>query len=208
MDDDMTLEDIQLRANQVTDESLESTRRMLTLVEQSQDAGVKTLTMLDEQGEQLKRVEEGMDQINKDMREAEKNLTELNKCCGLCVCPGKRAKNFETGDDYRKAWGNKEQGPDDVVSKQPRQGAGAQQQTGPGAGGGYIQRVTNDAREDEMDENLQQVGNMLGNLKNMALDMGNEIDNQNKVIDRINEKAITNKDRIDEANKRAKKLIE
>ncbi|KAM4014259.1 synaptosomal-associated protein 23-like isoform 2-T5 [Anomaloglossus baeobatrachus] len=207
MDDDMTLEDIQLRANQVTDESLESTRRMLTLAEQSQDAGVKTLTMLDEQGEQLKRVEEGLDQINKDMREAEKNLTELNKCCGLCVCPGKRPKNFETGDVYKKAWGSKEQGSDDVVSKQPRQVNG-QQPSGAGQSGGYIKKVTNDAREDEMDENLQQVGSIIGNLKHMALDMGNEIDSQNKMIDRINEKATTNKDRIDEANTRAKKLIE
>lgn len=50
----------------------------------------------------------------------------------------------------------------------------------------YLNRITNDAREDEMDENLTQVGNILGNLKNMALDMGNEIDAQNKQIDRIN----------------------
>lgn len=51
-----------------------------------------------------------------------------------------------------------------------------------------MNRITNDAREDEMDENLAQVGNILGNLKNMALDMGNEIDAQNKQIDRINVK--------------------
>ncbi|PNI94552.1 SNAP23 isoform 20, partial [Pan troglodytes] len=49
--------------------------------------GIKTITMLDEQKEQLNRIEEGLDQINKDMRETEKTLTELNKCCGLCVCP-------------------------------------------------------------------------------------------------------------------------
>lgn len=41
---------------------------------------------LDEQGEQLDRVEENLDQINVDMREAERNLTGLEKCCGLCVC--------------------------------------------------------------------------------------------------------------------------
>ncbi|MEE6492567.1 hypothetical protein FKM82_016604 [Ascaphus truei] len=88
--EEMTVDEIQLRANQVTDDSLESTRRMLNMAVESQDVGIKTITMLDEQGEQLNRVEEGMDQINKDMREAEKNLTELNKCCGLCVCPGSR----------------------------------------------------------------------------------------------------------------------
>jgi hypothetical protein len=43
--------------------------------------------MLDEQGEQLDRIEDGMDQINTDMREAEKNLTGMEKCCGLCVLP-------------------------------------------------------------------------------------------------------------------------
>ncbi|OXB63366.1 hypothetical protein ASZ78_001942 [Callipepla squamata] len=155
---ELSPEEIQLRANQVTDESLESTRRILGLAIESHDVGIKTITMLDEQGEQLNRIEEGMDQINKDMREAEKTLTELNKCCGLCVCP--------------------------------------------------CNRITNDAREDEMDENLTQVGNILGNLKNMALDMGNEIDAQNKQIDRINVKADTNRDRIEQANIRAKKLID
>ncbi|MGH0114478.1 UNVERIFIED_CONTAM: hypothetical protein FKN15_018797 [Acipenser sinensis] len=116
--------------------------------------------MLDEQGEQLHRVEEGMDQINEDMKHAEKNLTNLTKCCGL---------------------------------------------------------ITNDAREDEMEENLDQVGSLIGNLKNMALDMGTEIEKQNNQIDRITVKVIrfllcpcgaeTNKVRIDEANQRANKLI-
>lgn len=99
--DNLSAEEIQIRANQVTDESLENTRRILGLAIESQDAGIKTITMLDEQGEQLKRIEEGMDQKNKDMREAEKTLTELNKCCGLCVCPCSRTKNFESSKAYK-----------------------------------------------------------------------------------------------------------
>uniref|UniRef100_A0A5F8HBQ8 t-SNARE coiled-coil homology domain-containing protein n=1 Tax=Monodelphis domestica TaxID=13616 RepID=A0A5F8HBQ8_MONDO len=87
----MYTEEIQVRAHQVTDGSLESTRRILGLAIESQDAGIKTITMLDEQGEKLNRIEESMDQINKDMREAEKMLTEFNKCCSLCVCPWNRS---------------------------------------------------------------------------------------------------------------------
>ncbi|KAL3312644.1 Synaptosomal-associated protein 25, partial [Cichlidogyrus casuarinus] len=68
-------------------ESLESTRRMLALCEESKEAGISTLVMLDDQGEQLDRINEGMDQINEDMKDAEKNLDDLNKCCGLCVLP-------------------------------------------------------------------------------------------------------------------------
>lgn len=51
-----------------------------------------------------------------------------------------------------------------------------------------VHRITNDAREDEMEENLDAVGSIIGNLKNMAQDMGNEIDSQNKHIDGINDK--------------------
>jgi len=36
-----------------------------------------------------------------------------------------------------------------------------------------------------MEENLQQVSTMIGNLRNMACDMGNEISNQNNQIERI-----------------------
>lgn len=220
--DNLSSEEIQLRAHQVTDESLESTRRILGLAIESQDAGIKTITMLDEQGEQLNRIEEGMDQINKDMREAEKTLTELNKCCGLCVCPCNRfsdvdcfyqtrTKNFESGKAYKATWGDGgDNSSSNVVSKQPGRVTNGQPQqaTTGAAGGGYIKRITNDAREDEMEENLTQVGSILGNLKNMALDMGNEIEAQNQQIQRISDKADTNKDRIDVANARAKKLID
>ncbi|XP_075865335.1 synaptosomal-associated protein 23-like isoform X2 [Microcebus murinus] len=160
--DNLPSEEIQLRAHQVTDESLESTKRILGLAIESQVAGLKTITMLDEQGKQLNCIEEGMDQIHEDMREAEKTLTELNKCCGLCVCPCTRTKNFES------------------------------------------ECVTNS----QMEENLTQVGSILGNLKNMALDMGTETEAQNRLIERITEKADTNKDQIDIPNARAKKLID
>ena len=49
-------------------------------------------------------------------------------------------------------------------------------------------RITNDAREDEMEDNMGQVGSMLGNLKDMASTMGEEIDRQNRQIDKIGAK--------------------
>uniref|UniRef100_A0A8C8SWB4 Synaptosomal-associated protein n=1 Tax=Pelusios castaneus TaxID=367368 RepID=A0A8C8SWB4_9SAUR len=100
-------------------------------------------------------------------------------------------KNFESGKSYKSTWSDGgENSTDHVVSRQPGRITNNQQQpqTAGGASGGYITRITNDAREDEMEENLSQVGNILGNLKSMALDMGNEIDAHNKQIDRINEK--------------------
>uniref|UniRef100_A0A3Q1FKF4 Synaptosomal-associated protein n=1 Tax=Acanthochromis polyacanthus TaxID=80966 RepID=A0A3Q1FKF4_9TELE len=206
--DDMTVEQMTMRANQVTDEVLSHTNN-------SKETGVNTMVMLDQQGEQLRRVEDGMDQINQDMKLAEKNLTDLSKCCGLCVCPCDRVTSIEHDSKYKRTWGigGGESEVDGsgakVVSTQPsgvRNGQAAQASAA-APSGPYIKRITNDAREDEMEENLDAVGGIIGNLKSMALDMGNEIDTQNKQIDRITEKADMNKLRIDEANQRANKLI-
>uniref|UniRef100_A0A669D646 Multifunctional fusion protein n=1 Tax=Oreochromis niloticus TaxID=8128 RepID=A0A669D646_ORENI len=147
--------------------------------------------------EQLERIEEGMDQINKDMKDAEKNLNDLGKFCGLCSCPCNKMKSGAS-----KAWGNNQDG---VVASQPARVVDEREQMA--ISGGFIRRVTDDARENEMDENLEQVGGIIGNLRHMALDMGNEIDTQNRQIDRIMEKAESNKTRIDEANQRATKML-
>ncbi|KAI4895467.1 hypothetical protein NFI96_023965 [Prochilodus magdalenae] len=210
---DMSVEEITIRANQVTDESLESTRRMLQMAEESRDTGNKTMTMLDQQGEQLRHVERGMDQINEDMKQAEKNLTDLSKCCGLCVCPCDRVKSIEHDGRYKRTWGtggdnaSTEGGEGGVVSSQPSSTRNGQAAPVSSSSGPYIKRITDDDRETEMEDNLGQVGSIIGNLKTMALDMGNEIDKQNKTIDRITDKADMNKARIDEANQRANKLL-
>ncbi|XP_059155592.1 synaptosomal-associated protein 25-like isoform X5 [Physella acuta] len=197
------LQELQMQANLITDESLESTRRMLAMCEESKEAGIKTLVMLDEQGEQMDRIEEGMDQINQDMRDAEKNLEGLEKCCGLCVLPWKRSKNFEKGSDYNKTWKASEDGK--VNTNGPR--VMVDQGNGSGPTGGYITRITNDAREDEMEQNISEVSGMVSNLRNMAVDMGNEIESQNRQLDRINQKGGSLNVRVDEANKRANKIL-
>jgi len=194
------LQELQMKSNQVTDESLESTRRMLALCEESKEAGIRTLVALDDQGEQLDRIEEGMDQINADMKEAEKNLEGMEKCCGLCVLPCKKGASFKEDEG---TWKGNEDGK--VVNNQPQRVM--DDRNGIGPTGGYIAKITKDAREDEMEENMGQVSTMIGNLRNMAIDMGSEIENQNRQVDRINQKAQSNEARISIANQRAGKLL-
>ncbi|XP_064484042.1 synaptosomal-associated protein 25-like isoform X7 [Ornithodoros turicata] len=181
-------------------ESLESTRRMLTLCEESQEAGLTTLVELDKQGEQLDRIEEDMDKINADMKEAEKNLTGMEKCCGICVCPCQKGKEFK---EDASTWKASEDGK--VVNSQPARVMDDRNGAGPTSG--YIAKITNDDRENEMEDNMGQVSTMIGNLRNMAIDMGSEIESQNRQIDRINQKATSNESRISVANQRATKLL-
>jgi len=58
-----------------------------------------------------------------------------------------------------------------------------------------------------MDDNLGEVAGIVGNLKAMAIDMGSEIDTQNKQIDRMTDKTNANEIRIDHANQRAEQIL-
>ncbi|XP_016975128.2 synaptosomal-associated protein 25-like [Drosophila rhopaloa] len=188
------LQELQFKSGQVANESLESTRRMLSLMDESQEAAVCTLVALDHQGGQLDRIEEGMDQINANMRKAEKNLSGMEKFCGICVLPWKKVN---TKSDKENAWKAIDYGK--IVAIHP--------QRSPPAQTGYVTRITNVAREDEMDNNLRQVNSMLGNLRNLALDMSSELENQNKQVNRINAKGDDNNIRMDGATKRVKNLL-
>ncbi|KAF8772986.1 synaptosomal-associated protein 25-like [Argiope bruennichi] len=194
------LEQLQFKANQVTDESLDATRRMMALCDESKEAGIRTLVALDDQGEQMDRIEEDMDKINADMKEAEKNLEGMEKCCGICVCPCNKSSDFK---EDASTWKASEDGK--IVNNQPARVM--DDRNGAGPMGGYIAKITNDAREEEMEDNMQQVSTMIGNLRNMAIDMGSEMESQNRQLDRINLKAESNKTRITSANQRASKLL-
>ena len=143
------LERFKRQANMVTDDSLQSTRRMVEMVEESQQAGkhlvkservvsslhssgAKTLEMLETQGEQLDRIEKGLDTVNADMKEAEKHITQMEKWCGLCLMPRNRRKKIKDVDDSK--WEKSKDG--NVIQRQPPSGSEA----GASSSGPYIQR--------------------------------------------------------------------
>ena len=129
----------------------------------------------------------------------------LEKCCGLCVCPWSRARNFERSSGYSKTWKSSSNTDDFVnTSGPPTSGSGGAKG---GKSGPYITKILDDAREDEMEENMGDIAGLVGNLKNMAVDMGTEIDAQNRQLDRINDKGESLTARVETADKRAKNIL-
>ncbi|XP_014842349.1 PREDICTED: synaptosomal-associated protein 23-like [Poecilia mexicana] len=209
--DDMSVEQMAVRANQLTDESLESTRRMLQMAEESQQTGNKTMEMLDHQAGELTastfhhcfllspRPAVAIITHQKESVQLVCKAAEGFKCKLLWV------SSIENDSRYKRTWGKGNSKGSNVVSRQPsgvRNGQTAQTNAAAAPSGPYINRVTNDAREDEMEDNLQAVGGIIGNMKDMALNMGNEIDKQNVQIDRINDKVTC----INKAHKKKLKL--
>jgi hypothetical protein len=112
----------------------------------------------------LNNVEYNLDRMNADARRAESELTEMEKCCGLCVCPWNKRMPFEASLKYQAAYGYGGTSTEDDKKSTPAAPVTAQPAAG-GGSGGYVKRITNDAREDEMDANIGAVSSILGELK-------------------------------------------
>ena len=126
------LERFKRQQNQVTDASLESTRNMVNMMEESNSTGAKTIEMLENQGEQLDRIEKGLDDVNADMKQAEQHITQMEKWCGLCLMPWNRRKKIKDVDDSKYEKVSKD---GSVVTRQPPGGGQGTSSSGP-----YIQR--------------------------------------------------------------------
>lgn len=189
-----SLEGLSLTINEKSDETLETTRRMREMCAEAKDAGMKTLIALDDQEEQIDKFEEAADGINADMKLAETALKAMDMACwGLIPRFWIKDKGFKEDDAI---WGEQkivgaEAGP---PATELREGA-------------FVATILCDAREEEMEENMEQVSAMIGNIRNMSNDMNGALVRQNQTLDRINLKAGSDITRVKMANERAAALM-
>ena len=85
----------QMQINQTNDESVASTRRMLAQLDNANATATDTMANLDDQRQQLSRIDRNMTAIDVEVREAQRNLTALEKFCGLCTCPCRKPSQLK-----------------------------------------------------------------------------------------------------------------
>jgi len=188
------LEKLQLTINEKSDETLETTRRMREMCAEAKDAGMKTLIALDDQEELIDKFEGAADGINQDMALAEKALKAMDMACwGLIPRFWVKDKGFKEDD---AVWGDAK-----LV------GAGAPPPATELRDGAFVATILCDAREEEMEENMEQVSAMIGNIRNMSNDMNTALVRQNQTLDRVNAKAGSDIIRVKMANERAAALM-
>ena len=104
---------------------------------------------LDDQGEQIDKIEAGLDSINADMGLAEKALKAMDLACGIFPKFWKKSEGFKEDDAI---WGEQKGG-----------GGGAPPPQGIEIpSGAFVAKITNDDREAEMEENMEQVSQCKG----------------------------------------------
>lgn len=195
------LAELKHKADKVTDASLEATGRIVKVGLECREIAIKTIVDLDSQGGQLDHIEESNDEIHSGMKEAQKHIKEMEKCCGLCICPWNMFSHRNTNE---KPWAESDRG---VVLTGQSMKVKSDFQGPPPPMSGYITRITNDAREDEMEANLREVGYIVRDLRDMATDISNEIAIQNDQIDRVKHKVDHNTASISDADKKVEKAM-
>ncbi|KAJ6646921.1 Synaptosomal-associated protein 25-A [Pseudolycoriella hygida] len=200
---ELTYDDPATKIDEVNARSLESTRRIRRMAEQAADVAIKTAVELAHQGEQLGKVEGQLHGINHDVKQAEKSLKRMDKFMGWFKIPkfGKQKDTVAVNDELWKTESTNEP----KVTKrefQSQQASPQSQESGP-----MITQITGCEREKEMDENLSAIDGILATLKNTALDIGDELDTQNNVINKINTGMEDTNLRIQNANTLTAKLL-
>jgi synaptosomal-associated protein 29 len=191
------LEQIHAKIDSTENESLESTRRALRMLNETEEVGVKTADELVMQGEQLKRVEGNLDEVDQTLKESEKAIKQINS-------------NFVTG--YMRAIFKGDSKKSNTTAKKDESMfvKTTTPQTKTTVGSAFSSQsqskptqasvITGSDREKEMNENLDAMSSGLARLQMLSLDMGREIDSQAPSINRIQNKVDNNQAKITSQN--------
>uniref|UniRef100_A0A7N0TSQ0 t-SNARE coiled-coil homology domain-containing protein n=1 Tax=Kalanchoe fedtschenkoi TaxID=63787 RepID=A0A7N0TSQ0_KALFE len=185
-------------------ETTSTVNNCLKIAEDIRGDATRTLDMLHQQGEQINRTHMMAADMDKDLHKGEKLLNNLG---GMFSMPWKPKKGKEiTGpvtvsDKPSKA--SKEQREKLGVAPAAKGKSGAR--TPRPEQSAAMQKV--EAEKNKQDDALDDLSNILGDLKGMAAEMGSEIESQNKALDHLSDDVDGLSNRVKGANQRARKLL-
>lgn len=201
------------RKREIEDRTLNSTVRSLGLLHETEEVGAKTAEELARQREQLEKTSKTLDEINTTLRFSQKHLNGLKSVFGSL-------KNYISGQkDYSARMTQSSstsrinenmsssvtqstiKTPEEQYNEHPttrlRNDNSKQQRT----------QVANGTFNDRLDNNLTDMSSSLSRLKYLAIDLHQEIDDQNGIIDKIHDKVENTDIKIGKQNKEMNKLL-
>ncbi|EPB80575.1 SNARE domain protein [Ancylostoma ceylanicum] len=168
---------------------------MVAELEKINEDGVMALSALENQDEQLDKLESNLHQINDDISAVRNDIKKMERCCcfSLLCLPLKR---FRKNKDKE----NKERAVASSIIVKNRSSVRRRDAD-------FIPKLTEDAIENEIEGNLRQVDDTLNSIKHLAVDINVQLSIQEPKLDRI-QNLMENSDlAMGGANERVKKLL-
>ncbi|VDP11971.1 unnamed protein product [Soboliphyme baturini] len=203
-------------------ESLESTGRSLRILQESEDIGINTATDLVEQGEKLRNVDTKLDEIHESTKQTQRHLNNVKSIFGgiknyfsrdkdkgrksssqVPTAGMSRDKKLESTVDRLKSDSTVPYGDTYQNGYSSRSASGTLSETSKAA----IAGTRWGEMDDEIENNLDLMGNSLQRLKELGLALGSEVDQQNQLLDRVANKAEKTNLIVEGQNKQMKKIL-
>ncbi|KAM7484413.1 hypothetical protein LguiA_000422 [Lonicera macranthoides] len=205
--DSMSVQELETYAVDKSKETTDTVNNCLKIAENIRGDATRTLDTLHQQGEQIERTHHMAADMDKDLSKGEKLLNNLG---GMFSMPWKPTKTKKidgptiTKDDnnYKSKKSRAEQREKLGLAPAPK---GKSTSKTPSEPTNALQQV--ELEKQKQDDGLDDLSNILGDLKGMAVDMGSELDRQNKALDHLQEDVDELNSRVKGANQRARKLL-
>ncbi|XP_054822803.1 SNAP25 homologous protein SNAP33-like [Prosopis cineraria] len=189
------------------EETTKSVNNCLKIAEDMREDATKTLVTLHQQGEQITRTHHVAVDIDQDLSRGEKLLGSLGGMFSKTWKPKKTRQitgPVIVGDDPVRTKGSHLERREKLgLSSAPR--GQSKPRTPPPEPTNALQRV--EFETGKQDDALSNLSDILGELKEMAVDMGSEIERQNKAIDHMYGDVDELNFRMKGANQRGRRLL-
>ncbi|KAF7806237.1 SNAP25 homologous protein SNAP33-like [Senna tora] len=189
------------------EETTKSVNNCLKIAEDMREDATKTLVTLHQQGEQITRTHHVAADIDQDLSRGEKLLGSLGGMFSRTWKPKKTRQitgPVIVGDDPVRRKGNHlEQREKLGLTSAPKGHSKAR--TPPPEPTNALQKA--EVEKGKQDDALSNISDILGELKGMAIDMGSEIERQNKALDHMYSDVDELNYRMKGANQRGRRLL-
>uniref|UniRef100_A0A1I8ASB5 t-SNARE coiled-coil homology domain-containing protein n=1 Tax=Steinernema glaseri TaxID=37863 RepID=A0A1I8ASB5_9BILA len=192
-------------------ESLDSTQRSRQQLEASEQIGVATAQDLLAQREKLQNAERNLDEIDRTTQQTQRNLNSLKSVFTGFFKNKFSRKPREPEDVPSMPASESERNLSSTVDKLSSQTATAASSSGARTlneqSRNAIKGTRWEAMDNEIDENLDAMTANLARLKNLGNALGEEVEDQNRMLDRIQVKADKNDITVRHQDNQMKRLL-
>jgi len=221
---------------QIEERTLQSSKASLGLMYESEKVGIATAEELTRQGEKLQNIGSNVDSMNAIMRTTQKNLTSMKSFFGgmknlfgkpdpdPTSLPNSKSTPGLNTPSYNSNLGNtvaqiSKESTAKASGNATTRSSGGLDTTGfkfddEDNGGPKNRRASEMSQKDrsrqidkQLDNNLDELGLGLGRLKQLALGLGDEIENQNEMIEGITSRSERADDTLRHQNRQMTQLL-
>uniref|UniRef100_A0AC34QZC8 t-SNARE coiled-coil homology domain-containing protein n=1 Tax=Panagrolaimus sp. JU765 TaxID=591449 RepID=A0AC34QZC8_9BILA len=203
---DDELNEYERQIEQILQESVDSTERSKQRLAHSEQLGVNTAQELLSQREKLERTEKNLDDINRTTYETQRNLNSLKSLFGGWF-KNKFSKTPSAPSVPVSKSENKLSSHLSSTSSDSRFVPSSSGPTLSAESRNAIKGTRFEAIDNQIDENLDEMSLQLQKLKNIGKALGDEVEDQNQMLSRIQVKADRNDIVVRSQDNQMKKLL-